>query len=428
MRKLIPFALLLFSASVLLAQGTWSPQNSGTTTKLFSVKAVNANVAWATGFSVVLRTTNGGATWTSVWPAETPLHSHTIAALDANTAMVISCAGSEDNWLAGDTKIYRTTNGGADWQTAYSSVASNAFLNCLKMMDANTGFAYGDPVGGKWMLLKTTNGGASWAQMSTAPTDLPSSSGMFGGMEILAPASIWFGAIGNVFRSTDGGASWTHSVFRFGSYITGIKFTDSNNGFVCAINVRWLGHTTDGGNTWSSTTFPRIQNSATMSYAGGTLRMIWDNTVYQSSNGASWDSVFAAPSGGFLGIDVVQAGNVVQGWAVGTDGMIYSYHAGPASVDGENAEQLPARFTLSQNYPNPFNPSTTIRYGLPVRSVVRLTVFNSLGQQVDVLQNGEQEAGYHEIRFDGSGLSSGVYFYKIEAGSIVQTRTFLLLR
>jgi hypothetical protein len=64
--------------------------------------------------------------------------------------------------------------------------------------------------------------------------------------------------------------------------------------------------------------------------------------------------------------------------------------------------------------PNPFNPSTTIRYGLPSRAHVTLAVFNTLGQQVAVLQNGEQEAGYHEVQFDGRNLSSDVYFISKE--------------
>jgi hypothetical protein len=81
-----------------------------------------------------------------------------------------------------------------------------------------------------------------------------------------------------------------------------------------------------------------------------------------------------------------------------------------------------------QNYPNPFNPSTTIRYGLPNRSHVSLTVFNTLGQQVSQLVNGEQEAGYHEVNFDASGLSSGVYLYRMQAGSYVETRKLLLVR
>ena len=93
-----------------------------------------------------------------------------------------------------------------------------------------------------------------------------------------------------------------------------------------------------------------------------------------------------------------------------------------------SSSQLPVEFGLRQNYPNPFNPSTTIRYDLPQRSRVRLTVFNTLGQEMAVLQNGEQEAGYHEVKFDGTGLASGVYFNRLQAGTYVQTRKLLLLR
>jgi hypothetical protein len=88
----------------------------------------------------------------------------------------------------------------------------------------------------------------------------------------------------------------------------------------------------------------------------------------------------------------------------------------------------PVCFELSQNYPNPFNPSTTMRYGLASRSHVVLTVFNTLGQKVAVLQDGEQEVGYHEVQFDGSNLSSGVYFYRMHAGAYVATRKMVLMR
>ncbi len=95
-----------------------------------------------------------------------------------------------------------------------------------------------------------------------------------------------------------------------------------------------------------------------------------------------------------------------------------------------NADQptVASQIVLHQNYPNPFNPNTTIGYRLPNRSRVTIAVFNAIGEQVALLRNGEQEGGDHEVRFDGSGLSSGVYFYRLEAGVFVSTRKMLMLK
>jgi hypothetical protein len=92
------------------------------------------------------------------------------------------------------------------------------------------------------------------------------------------------------------------------------------------------------------------------------------------------------------------------------------------------SSERPATADLLQNFPNPFNPSTTIRYGLPQRVHVTLTVFNTLGQQIAVLHDGEQDAGYHEVRFDARELPSGVYFYRLQAGSSSKTKRLLLIR
>ena len=97
-------------------------------------------------------------------------------------------------------------------------------------------------------------------------------------------------------------------------------------------------------------------------------------------------------------------------------------------TDGGGGARLPKAWSLSQNYPNPFNPSTTIRYGLPSRSHVTLTVFNTLGQQVATLVEGEQEAGFHEAVFNAKNLASGVYLYRLTAGSYVETRKLVLVR
>jgi hypothetical protein len=90
--------------------------------------------------------------------------------------------------------------------------------------------------------------------------------------------------------------------------------------------------------------------------------------------------------------------------------------------------EIPGSFRLEESYPNPFNPTTTIRFGLPQRSHVTLTVFNALGQQVEELVNGDIDAGTHEVKFDGSRLASGVYFYRLQAREHMQTRKLVLMR
>ena len=85
-------------------------------------------------------------------------------------------------------------------------------------------------------------------------------------------------------------------------------------------------------------------------------------------------------------------------------------------------------FKLEQNFPNPFNPTTRISYTLPVRTNVRLRVYDILAQVVAELTNGNQEAGRYEVTFDGSNLPSGAYFYKLEAGNYVEVKKLLLVK
>jgi hypothetical protein len=98
----------------------------------------------------------------------------------------------------------------------------------------------------------------------------------------------------------------------------------------------------------------------------------------------------------------------------------------PTSVPGTEAQ--PDGYVLAQNYPNPFNPSTTIKFELRRSSEVELSVFDMLGREVSVLVNETREAGVHEVKFDASGLSSGMYFYRLQAGDFVQSRKLLLIR
>ena len=88
----------------------------------------------------------------------------------------------------------------------------------------------------------------------------------------------------------------------------------------------------------------------------------------------------------------------------------------------------PLTFDLSQNYPNPFNPSTSIKYSVPESGNIRLSVFNIVGEEVAVLAEGFTQAGFYEVSFDASNLSTGVYLYKLQSANSVQTKKMMLLK
>ena len=122
----------------------------------------------------------------------------------------------------------------------------------------------------------------------------------------------------------------------------------------------------------------------------------------------------------------------------GTDaGSVYLYTGFASAVGVENERAgLPIEFALSQNYPNPFNPTTTLEYALPIRSEVKLIIYNLRGEEVALLISGNMPAGNHQVIWDGSNVASGMYFYRLQAGDpsrgsgqgFVQTRKMILLR
>ncbi|MDP4176593.1 MAG: T9SS type A sorting domain-containing protein, partial [Bacteroidota bacterium] len=144
-------------------------------------------------------------------------------------------------------------------------------------------------------------------------------------------------------------------------------------------------------------------------------------------------------SGGPYSIDAGQTTDVAFAIAAGDNledlrGAIKSsrakYQQIVTSVDGSK-ETVPDRFALEQNYPNPFNPSTTIFYQLPSDGFVRLNVYNVLGEKVAELVNSVQSKGIHKVDFNSSrfsGISSGVYFYRIEFASQIISRKMMLIK
>jgi hypothetical protein len=100
----------------------------------------------------------------------------------------------------------------------------------------------------------------------------------------------------------------------------------------------------------------------------------------------------------------------------------------PVDVENKDKPEVPKEFSLSQNFPNPFNPSTIISYQLPVSSKVIIKIYDALGKEVETLVNEEKPAGKYELNFNAINLPSGVYLYKLQAGSFVQTRKMILLK
>ncbi|MBV6478261.1 MAG: hypothetical protein HGGPFJEG_01011 [Ignavibacteria bacterium] len=94
-----------------------------------------------------------------------------------------------------------------------------------------------------------------------------------------------------------------------------------------------------------------------------------------------------------------------------------------------NAEtSVPENYYLGQNYPNPFNPTTMIEYNLLKSGLIKLTVFDLLSREIAILVDGEQNAGTYKVSFDGMNLSSGIYFYKLEAEDFIETKKMILIR
>ncbi|MBK7632005.1 MAG: T9SS type A sorting domain-containing protein [Ignavibacteriales bacterium] len=98
----------------------------------------------------------------------------------------------------------------------------------------------------------------------------------------------------------------------------------------------------------------------------------------------------------------------------------------PTSV--ESKKQIPMEFILYQNYPNPFNPGTKIQYAISSTQFVQLKIYDFLGREVTTLVSEEKVAGSYEINFDASQLTSGIYFYRLQAGDFIQTKKMILIK
>jgi hypothetical protein len=395
----------------------WGPQVSGTTAGFFSVKAVSNLVAWsAAATAVVRRTTDGGVTWGNGNPNPGVIVGdiYNIEALDANTAWVTTSGAS--------TFIYKTTNGGANWVQVYS--LAGGFINAIKMTSATNGYAFGDPVGGTWLILTTVNGGTTWTPLATAPAG--TGDGRNNCVQIELP-NIWFGTgQGTIVRSTNSGTSWTTTpVTGLTGQILGIKFTSATLGLLGGAT---MSRTTDGGATWAAVTVPGTGNITGIDGLGNDFWYVRGTGVYRSTDGGLTFASVHTAVGTQNDLKLTNDPNgCLVGWTVATAGNIAKMTGTPVGIVINNNE-IPTNYSLEQNYPNPFNPTTNIKFSLPNTGLVKLIVFDILGREVATLVNEVKSAGNYTADFDASTLSSGVYFYRLESGSFTESKKMLLVK
>lgn len=394
---------------------SWSLLTSGTTAQLNTVKSVSNQVGWAAGNTAVVRkTTDGGASWTNANPNPGVINGdiYAIDAIDANTAWLTTSPGA--------TFIYRTTNGGTNWTQVFTQ-PTPGFIDGIQFWNANTGFAYGDPVSARWSLWKTTNGGANWDSTGLYLPQAGSEAGWNNALEIMG-TNIWFGTNNTrVYRSTNFGATWS-----FGAT------TGQANSYSLAFNYLCLGlvggtilqRTTDCG---ALTTLTALGTGNITGIAGAGPRFWYTrgtNIYFSSNSGDNWSSAYTGTAN-LLDIDVSTPNCCAVGWAVGANGTIVGL--GFTGI-ANNHNQIPSEYMLMQNYPNPFNPSTMITFQIPKSGNVKLVVYDLLGREVKTLLNEFKPVGTYDVSFDAANLSSGVYFYKLESGSFTDSKKMLLVK
>lgn len=423
-RILIAIAIICFISNSIIAQ--WVTQPSGTTALLKSVSAISDQICWVSGAGVVLRTTNTGANWinaTGNLPAT--FGGSNIFGIDGNTAIA-------SGTVSGNAFTYKTTNGGTNWTQVFTQ--AGGFINSVWMYGALEGFMMGDPVGNKWSLWYSNSIGNAWDSTGYR-LDGTGEAGWNNGLYLFG-TRIWFTtntATGKIYYSANSGLTFTAQLTGSTSASYGaISFNGPSNGMASSNDK--IFYTSNAGTNW--TLLPGLPGTGNVGGITGKNNTWWatrnsvGTSIYVSTNaGVNWVSQ-TVPSGTYSAIQLARLSftSPASVWAVGDAGKIV-YLSGIVSVKTSN-ELIPEEFSLSQNYPNPFNPVTKINYQIAKSqsSNVKLIIYNSIGKEIATLVNEKQGAGNYEVEFNGENLSSGLYFYKLEADEFSEVKSMILLK
>ncbi len=398
----------------------WIVQSSGTISTLNGVYFTDVNTGTAVGFDlvadtnsnpfvgIILRTTDGGNNWTKQTNGANCMLND-VHFIDVNNGTIV---GGSDGLSGGPGTILRTTDGGENWVIQLSDTTAIAF-NGVYFTDVNTGTAVGC---GHWnaalqryesKILRTTNGGINWISQNSGVTgQLHSVCFTNANVGWIVGGDGYANSLGIMLKTTDGGDTWIDlgSIFTSGLY--DVCFTDANT--IIAV-----------GSTW-------VDNNRASGF------------IKTTDSGNSWFGYSLVPNGWFSAVSFTDSdhGTIVCSDESNGSGVILRTTDGGNNWVNQNVtfaeegqtQKLPIEYFLSQNYPNPFNPSTKLSYSITQSGLVTLKVYDVLGTEIETLVNEGKPVGTYELNWNGANLPSGVYFYRLQAGSFVQTRKMILLK
>ncbi len=364
-----------------------------TNTDILSLVAGGSNL-FAGTFRGVMRSTDEGATWASIDSGMT------------NTDVLSLAVSGTDLYAGTENGLFLSTNSGASW-TEVDSGLTDKWVCALATAGAN--LYAGTHRSGVFL---STNGGTSW---------MPTDSGLTNKWALCLVASganLFAGTDDGLFLSTDDGTSWTAAgltntrVYSIAAIPNG---ADAENVFA---GVEYFGNVVVvPGGTVSSRS---VSSPSLLTGSDST------GVFLSSDNGTTWAGLDSGLINPYVTALVASGTNLLAGtWGGGVWYRPLSQMI--TSVQG-HPKPLPAGFSLQQNYPNPFNPTTVIQFNVLRPGFVILKVYDVLGREVATLVNGQENSGEHTVTFNASRLPSGVYFYRLQAGSCTETKKCLLLK
>jgi len=438
---------------------TWVKMNKGLTIpNSYSVTVGAGGTVYAGGpFTRVFRSADTAATWSLANHSMYSDGVHALAALRSGTLLagtndgVFSTTDEGNTWFQQNTGlpglavyalhesengllyvgfnnpgagVARSSDGGLTWSGSATGLGSHRVFTIASFPDGSI------LVGTETGIYRSTDNGDGWGVSGTGgPSNVVRAL-----MRVPSVGSVVAGSGSGVYVSSDSGKSWNPRSLGLGGTVV-LSLAASGSGDLFAGTDAGVFRSANDGGSWTAASSGLPNNTVVNALAFGGDGFLYaatgDSGAYRSSdNGGSWEAVNTGISNPALSSLVPGSSGRLFAGAVRVFGSGVTLHktSQPTTSVQYAQQSVPKGFRLEQNYPNPFNPTTVVSYQLSEVSDVRLVVYDLLGREVAVLVNERLAPGSYTARFDGTGLASGVYFYRLAAGNLSATKRLLLMK